>query len=149
MGFSAMFTFQLDNTKRETLPAPHCRNGSCRYVWAVTESASMYAGGRAGFFGQKGLFNLTPDCIVDGDFLLPNEIDSWNFRALLAFFFLSFHGGKMLKNCQKAMYSFDRSRTYIPAMFSMITEQGDFTIKATFLYFFHVSSFLHIPYFLL
>ena len=32
MGFSAMFTFQLDNTKRQTLPAPHCRNGSCRYV---------------------------------------------------------------------------------------------------------------------
>ena len=28
-GFSVMFTFQLDNT----LPAPQCRNGSCRYVW--------------------------------------------------------------------------------------------------------------------
>ena len=27
------FTFQLDNTK--TLPAPHCRNGSCRYVRAI------------------------------------------------------------------------------------------------------------------
>ena len=25
--------------------------------------------------GQKGLFNFSPDCIVDGDFLLPNEID--------------------------------------------------------------------------
>ena len=34
MGFSSMFTFQLDNTKRYTLPAPHCRNGSCRYVRA-------------------------------------------------------------------------------------------------------------------
>ena len=36
MGFSTMFTFQLDNTKRW-----HCRhtiaviNGSCRYVWAM------------------------------------------------------------------------------------------------------------------
>ena len=27
--------FQLDNTKRWTLPAPHCRNGSCRYVRAI------------------------------------------------------------------------------------------------------------------
>ena len=34
IGFSAMFTFQLDNTKRQTLTAPHCRNGSCRYVRA-------------------------------------------------------------------------------------------------------------------
>jgi hypothetical protein len=25
---------------------------------------------------QKGLFNLAPACIVDGDFCLPNEIDS-------------------------------------------------------------------------
>ena len=30
MGLSAMYTFQLDNTKRETLPTPHCHNGSCR-----------------------------------------------------------------------------------------------------------------------
>ena len=29
IGFSAMFTFQLDNTKRQTLPAPHSRSGSC------------------------------------------------------------------------------------------------------------------------
>ena len=36
MGFSGMFTFQLDNTKRWTLPAPHCRNGSCRYVRAMS-----------------------------------------------------------------------------------------------------------------
>ena len=35
MGFSAMLTFQLDNTKRKTLPEPHCRNGSCSYVQAV------------------------------------------------------------------------------------------------------------------
>ena len=28
MGFSAIFTFQLDNTKKETLSAPYCRNGS-------------------------------------------------------------------------------------------------------------------------
>ena len=34
--------------------------------------------------GQKGLFNFSPDCIVDGDFLLPNEIDSWNFQQMLA-----------------------------------------------------------------
>ena len=33
--FLAMFTFQMDNTKRETLPAPHCRNGSCSCVQAV------------------------------------------------------------------------------------------------------------------
>ena len=30
MGFSAMFTFQLDNTN--TLLAPYCHNGSCRYI---------------------------------------------------------------------------------------------------------------------
>ena len=24
----------------------------------------------------KGLFNFSPDCIMDGDFLLSNEIDS-------------------------------------------------------------------------
>ena len=34
MTFSAMSTNQLDMTKRQTLPAPHCRIGSCRYVWA-------------------------------------------------------------------------------------------------------------------
>ena len=40
VGFSAMFTFQLDNTKRKTLPAPHCRNGSCRYVraWSANQT---------------------------------------------------------------------------------------------------------------
>ena len=26
--------------------------------------------------GQKGLFNLAQACIVDGDFWVPNEIDS-------------------------------------------------------------------------
>ena len=35
MRFSVMFTFQLHNTKSQTLPAPHCRNGNCNYVWAV------------------------------------------------------------------------------------------------------------------
>ena len=35
MGFSAMFIFPLDNTERYTLPAPHCCNGSCRYILAV------------------------------------------------------------------------------------------------------------------
>ena len=35
MGFLAIFTSQLDNTKSETMPAPHCRNGSCRYLQAV------------------------------------------------------------------------------------------------------------------
>jgi hypothetical protein len=25
---------------------------------------------------QKGLLKFSPDCIADGDFLLPNEIDS-------------------------------------------------------------------------
>ena len=34
MGFSALFTFQVDNTKSQTFPALHCRNGSYRYVWA-------------------------------------------------------------------------------------------------------------------
>ena len=33
-GFSAMFTLQPENTKRYTLLAPHCCNGSCRYVRA-------------------------------------------------------------------------------------------------------------------
>ena len=28
------------------------------------------------FYLQKGLFNLTQACIVDGDFWVPNEIDS-------------------------------------------------------------------------
>ena len=36
---------------------------------------------------QKGLFNLAPSCIVDGDFCLPNEIDSWNFQHMLLFWF--------------------------------------------------------------
>ena len=67
---------------------------------------------------QKGLFNLAQACIVDGDFWVPNEIDSWNFQHMLLFwfrkasqnlslfrqlFFHSFQGGtkgKMLKNCQ-------------------------------------------------
>ena len=66
---------------------------------------------------QKGLFNFSPGCIVDGDFYLPNEIGSWNFQHMLLFwfrvasqnlslfrqlFFHSFQGvtkGKMLKNC--------------------------------------------------
>ena len=32
--FFAMFTFQVDNTKKSqvNIPAPHCLNGSCRYV---------------------------------------------------------------------------------------------------------------------
>ena len=57
---------------------------------------------------QKGLFNLTPACIVDGDFWVPNEIDSLNFQHMLLFwlreasqnlslsrqlFFHSFQGG--------------------------------------------------------
>ena len=46
MGFSAMFTFQLNNTRRQTLPAPHCRNGSCRYVLALyRNSPSIYGSG--------------------------------------------------------------------------------------------------------
>ena len=62
---------------------------------------------------QKGLFNCCPGFIVDGDFCLPNEIDSWNFQHMLLFWFreasqnlslfrqLFFHSfqGKMLKNC--------------------------------------------------
>ena len=35
--------------------------------------------------GQKDLFNMSTGCIVDGDFLLPNEIDSWNFQACASF----------------------------------------------------------------
>ena len=43
MGFSAMFTFQLDNTMRETMSAPHCCNGSCKYVWAyLTDSYIVF-----------------------------------------------------------------------------------------------------------
>ena len=70
---------------------------------------------------QKGLFNMCPGCIVDGDFLLPNEIDSWNFQHMLHFwfreasqnlssfrqlFFHSFQGGDQRKNVEKPMYSF-------------------------------------------
>ena len=36
-----MFTFQLDNTKREILPAPHRHNGSCRYVQALAIGRSL------------------------------------------------------------------------------------------------------------
>ena len=36
---------------------------------------------------QKGLFNLAQACIVDGDFWVPNEIDSWNFQHMLLFWF--------------------------------------------------------------
>ena len=36
MRFLAMFTFQLDNNKRQTLSALRCRNGSCRYVQALS-----------------------------------------------------------------------------------------------------------------
>ena len=68
--------------------------------------------------GKKGLFNFSPGCIVDGDFCLPNEIDSWNFQHMLLFWFreasqnlslfrqLFFHSfqegtkGKMLKKWQ-------------------------------------------------
>ena len=71
---------------------------------------------RDGHRFQKGLFNKCPRCIVDGDFCLPNEIDSWNFQHMLLFwfreasqnlslfrqlFFHSFQGGtkgKILKN---------------------------------------------------
>ena len=35
----------------------------------------------------KGLFNFVPAYIVDGDFLLPHEIDSWNFQHMLDFRF--------------------------------------------------------------
>jgi hypothetical protein len=42
MGFSVMFTFQLDNTKRQTLPAPHCPNRSCRYVRAASERKTTF-----------------------------------------------------------------------------------------------------------
>ena len=34
MGYLAIFTFQHENTKRPTLLAPYCRNGSCRYIRA-------------------------------------------------------------------------------------------------------------------
>ena len=42
MGCSAMFIFQLDNTKWQTLPSPHCLNGSCRYVRALSETETQY-----------------------------------------------------------------------------------------------------------
>ena len=29
------------------------------------------------------MFNFSPDCIVDGDFLLSNEIDRWKFQQML------------------------------------------------------------------
>ena len=62
---------------------------------------------------QKGLFNFSPNCIVDGDFLLPNEIKSWNFQQMLdlgfyesaqnfsffrQFFFIVSKGGPKEKN---------------------------------------------------
>ena len=33
----------------------------------------------------KGLFNFCPDFVVDGDFLLPSKINSWNFQQMLDF----------------------------------------------------------------
>ena len=35
-----------------------------------------------------GLFNECPHCTVDGDFCLPNEINSWNFQHMLLYWFL-------------------------------------------------------------
>ena len=70
------------------------------------------------------MFNFSPYCIVDGDFILPNEIDNWNFQHMLLFwfreasqnlslfrqlFFHSFQGGtkgKMLKNCHNYILVF-------------------------------------------
>ena len=56
MGFSAMFTFQLDNT----LPAPHCRNGSCRYVRAVCATPITVMGSIMGLFSlRNGVYLVT------------------------------------------------------------------------------------------
>ena len=36
--FGNVYLLYLDNTKRLTLQAPYCRNGNCRYVWAISGS---------------------------------------------------------------------------------------------------------------
>ena len=80
------------------------------FLW---KSVNIY---RIARMGQKGLFNYCPDCIVDGDFWVPNEIDGWNFQHMLLFrfyeasqnlslfrqlFFYSFQGGDQRKNAEK------------------------------------------------
>ena len=40
MGFLALFTFQLDNTMRKTLPAPHCQHPIA--IMGVVDTFRLY-----------------------------------------------------------------------------------------------------------
>ena len=40
--FCSVYLLALDKTKRLTLPAPHCRNGSCRYVGTMRGKLEIY-----------------------------------------------------------------------------------------------------------
>ena len=81
-----MFTFQLDNTKGYSLPAPHCRNGSCRYVQAITLTTPKATGHQflldlSKHLVKPGLYFMSITIIVDPanlrskgvTNLLPNE----------------------------------------------------------------------------
>ena len=48
-GVPAMFTYQLDNTKRKKLLAHHCCNGSCRYIWAGSQINPCFQNKNSGF----------------------------------------------------------------------------------------------------
>ena len=71
-GVFEMFTFQLDDNKKQTLQAPLCCNGSCRYVRAMSDSP------------QKNKMKLMPwyfiwvlSCIVfSGSGLLRSSLES-------------------------------------------------------------------------
>ena len=72
------------------------------------KSAKVYRSAR---IGQKGLFNICPRCIVNGDFLLPNKIDIFSICFIYDFVKpLKFwaHLGNIFqrKNAEKPMYSF-------------------------------------------
>ena len=83
MVFLAMFTFQLDNTKRQTLPAPHCRNGSCRYVRAMWLKKKLVKG------HVEDLYNLYLVTILNSLFRTTRTLFIW--RARDENMFLSLH----------------------------------------------------------
>ena len=68
MGFSAMFTLQLDNTKRKTLPAPHGHNGSCKYVRVVAVVAD---------FGHQ-LYQIKKEKTVPYLLIIPSSINNYD-----------------------------------------------------------------------
>ena len=63
MGVSAMFTFQLDDTKRQTLPAPHCCNGSCRFFQVLVHSHFDLVSSILIQFAIRKVAQMAPDMI--------------------------------------------------------------------------------------